>query len=67
MKYKIVCPACRKQKSGDTRHGFKLFALMHGVRCDAKTFRITHQLSLDDFVPPAVQDQLAGGEVTDDS
>lgn len=50
MTFKIVCPACRKQKSGETRHGFKLFALMHGVRCDAKTFRITHQMDLDDFV-----------------
>lgn len=50
MTYTIRCPKCRKQKSGDTKHGFKLFALTHGVYCDAKQFNITHQLSLKDFV-----------------
>lgn len=50
MTHKIVCPKCRKQKTGDTRHGFKVFALIHGVRCSAEKFSITHQLSIDDFV-----------------
>lgn len=50
MRYKIVCPTCRKQKSGETRHGFKLFALMHGVKCDAKSFNQTEQFTIEDFM-----------------
>lgn len=50
MRYKITCPACRKQKSGDTRHGFKVFALLHGVRCSAEKFTQTTQLTIDDFI-----------------
>jgi hypothetical protein len=49
MRFKIVCPVCRKQKSGDTRHGFKLFGLMHGIRCDAKVFNQTEQFTISDF------------------
>ncbi len=48
--YLIKCPKCRAQKSGDTKHGFKLFALTHGVKCDAKQFPVSSQLQLTDFV-----------------
>jgi len=48
--HSITCPVCEIRKEGDTKHGFKLFALVHGVRCDAKIFQLEHQLSLDDFI-----------------
>lgn len=50
ISYMIKCPKCRAQKSGATKHGFKLFALTHGVKCDAKTFNVSSQLQLSDFV-----------------
>lgn len=49
-RFTIRCPKCRKQKSGATKHGFKVFALTHGVYCDAKQFNISEQKSLKDYV-----------------
>lgn len=48
-RFTIRCPSCRGTKTGQTKHGFKLFALMHGIRCDAKHFNVTTQTVLSDW------------------
>ena len=48
-RFTIYCPVCRKSKTADSKHGFKLFALSHGVLCSADKFKQTEQMTLEDM------------------
>ncbi len=61
-RYTITCPECKKSKTASTRHGFKLFALTHGVTCSAQKFRTTEQLTLGDLTGVEGKVESGGSE-----